>query len=384
MAKDPGSAPTGAVVVGCGFGGVATVRALRKRDRRLPITVVAPRPRLTYYASLIWVPTGLRQGPELERDLSDWFARHDVRFVAAEATGLSADGRVLATTAGEMGNDALVIASGPRFLRTLPGIEHAHSPCAGVAAAQYIRDRVANPATRRIAVGFASNPKEPAAVRGGPMFELLFGLETWLRRQRRRAQVELTFFNAAAEPGARLGGPAVQGLLAEMQARGIRTHLGHKPLAFSAEGVRTEGGEIPADLILFMSGLTGSAWFEGSPLPLSAGGFVQADMSCRVPGLARVYAVGDAASYAEAPDWMPKQGHQADLQGRAAAATLLADLAGRPEAAERFAPDLMCIVDMLDKGVMIHRTPAALRIRQGRHWHWAKRAFEHVYLRGLS
>jgi hypothetical protein len=44
----------------------------------------------------------------------------------------------------------------------------------------------------------------------------------------------------------------------------------------------------------------------------------------------------------------------------------------------------MCIVDMLDKGVMIHRTPAALRIRQGRHWHWAKRAFEHVYLRGLS
>lgn len=373
----------GVVVVGCGFGGVATVRALRARDRRVPITVVAPRPALTYYASLIWVPTGLRRGPELERDLTSWFRRHDVRFIAAEASGLSADGRTLHTTAGDVANEALVIASGPRFLRALPGSEHAHSPCAGVASAQFIRDRVANPATRRIAVGFGTNPKEPGAVRGGPMFELLFGLETWLRRQGRRDRVTLTFFNASTEPGARLGGAAVQGLLAEMQARGIHAHLGHKPLGFSPTGVQTEGGEIPADLILFMSGLTGSAWFEGSPLPLSAGGFVQADMTTRVPGMARVYAVGDAASYAEAPDWMPKQGHQADLQGRAAAATLLADLAGRPETAERFAPDLMCIVDMLDKGVMIHRTPERLRIRQGRHWHWAKRAFEHVYLRRL-
>ena len=37
------------------------------------------------------------------------------------------------------------------------------------------------------------------------MFELLFGLERWLRRQKRRDRIELTFFNAAAEPGRRLG-----------------------------------------------------------------------------------------------------------------------------------------------------------------------------------
>ena len=34
-----------------------------------------------------------------------------------------------------------------------------------------------------IAFGFAGNPKEPSAMRGGPMFELLFGLDTWLRKQ---------------------------------------------------------------------------------------------------------------------------------------------------------------------------------------------------------
>ena len=31
----------------------------------------------------------------------------------------------------------------------------------------------------------------------------------------------------------------------------------------------TEGGQIPADLILFMPGMTGPAWIQGSPLPLS-------------------------------------------------------------------------------------------------------------------
>ena len=34
-----------------------------------------------------------------------------------------------------------------------------------------------------IAMGFGGNPKEPTAMRGGPMFEFLFGLDTWLRKQ---------------------------------------------------------------------------------------------------------------------------------------------------------------------------------------------------------
>lgn len=53
-----------------------------------------------------------------------------------------------------------------------------------------------------IALGFGGNPNEPSAMRGGPMFELLFGLDTHLRQQGKHNNIELTFFNAAAGPRA--------------------------------------------------------------------------------------------------------------------------------------------------------------------------------------
>ena len=54
-----------------------------------------------------------------------------------------------------------------------------------------------------IALGFGGNPKEPSAMRGGPMFELLFGLDTWLRKQGTRDRFRLVFFSPAPRPGVR-------------------------------------------------------------------------------------------------------------------------------------------------------------------------------------
>jgi sulfide:quinone oxidoreductase len=367
------------VIVGCGFGALTAVRALRRRQPDAELVLVAPRPELVYYASLVWVPTGLRRGATLAVDVTRFLARQRVEYRATRAIGLADGGRSLLTEQGPVANDGLIIASGPRFLKKIPGIEHSLSPCAGIAAAEMIRGRLAAMGGGRIAVGFGANPAEPTAVRGGPMFELLFGIDTWLRRQHRRERFTLTFFNASNQPGQRLGERAVARLLAEMRRRGIVTHLGHKILGFEADRVRTEGGDVAADLILFMPGLTGSDWLADSGLPLSAGGFVQADAHCRVPGHERVYVVGDAGSY-PGPDWLPKQGHQADLQAQAAAANLVAELRGEP-ARTPFKAELVCIVDTLDGGVLVQRTPARMRVHASPLWHWAKRYYEWQYLR---
>ena len=109
--------------------------------------------------------------------LQPYFSRLNVHHVAAEATGLSEDGRSLKTSAGEIENDGLIIATGGRFLKKLPGIEHAITPCEGIDAAVRIRDRLRELQGGTIAVGFAGNPKEPSAMRGGPMFEYLFGID---------------------------------------------------------------------------------------------------------------------------------------------------------------------------------------------------------------
>ena len=368
------------VVLGTGFGALSTVRALRAGGCTDPITMIGPRAELHYLPGTIWIPSGLRTRADLVVPLGNFFQRMNVQHLQASVTGLSDDGRVVHTTAGDVANHALVIASGARFIRKLPGIEHAVVPCEGIDAAERVRDRLRAMDGGTIAIGFGANPHEPSAVRGGPMFEFLFGIERQLRREGRREQFKLVFFNPSPKPGIRLGEKTVAQLLARMQRQGIETHLGHKMLRFEADKVVTEGGEFAADLILFMPGLTGPAWLDQSTLPRSPGGMVAADAQCRVAGFERVYVVGDSGSF-PGPDWMPKQAHMADLQAEAAAHNLLAELAGgRGE--RGFKVELVCIIDAIDQGTLVYRTEQQqIVLPPNRLMHWAKRSFERRYLR---
>jgi len=368
------------VVLGAGFAALTAVRELRARAPQARITVVAPRAEFVYLPSLIWIPTGLREPSELVVPLQKFFAENQVEFMAANVVGLAQRGRVVLTDGGEVENDALIIATGGRFIKKLPGIEHALTLCEGVSAAQTIRERLRELDEGHIAVGFGGNPAEPSAMRGGPMFELLFGVDTWLRREGKRDRIGLTFFNAAPKPGKRLGEKAVSRLLAEMSRRHIETQLGHKLLGFSERGVDTEGGPVNADLILFMPGLTGPAWLDNSELPRSAGGFVQADEYSCVPGFERVFVAGDAGSF-PGPDWMPKQAHMADLQAKAAAENLLLALNAKPPVAKA-KPELVCIVDTMDSGMLVFRNlKRSFLLPRTRLFHWSKRFFEGLYLR---
>lgn len=374
------TSPSRITVIGAGFGALSSVREIRQRDANAEITLIAPRAELHYLPGIIWIPSGLRKREQLIVPLANFFARMKVRHVAAEVTGLREGGRVVETTTGDVGNDALVIASGGRFIKKLPGIEHAITPCEGITAAEKIRDRLREMQGGTIAIGFGGNPNEPSAVRGGPMFEFLFGIDEQLKREGRRDKFDIVFFNPSKEPGARLGPKAVKHLLAQMDKRGIRTHLGHKMKRFDADRVVTEGGEFPADLILFMPGMTGNAWFDQTDLARSPGGLLKADALCRVEGTQHVYVVGDSGSF-PGPDWMPKQAHMADLQAAAAAENLLAGLRGQTPSAT-FKVELICIIDAIDHGTLVFRNlQRQIILPSSRLFHWAKRIFEGKYLK---
>lgn len=367
-------------VIGAGFGALTAIRKLRAAAADLQIDVIAPKPEFVYFPGTIWIPTGLRKPEDLVVPLHNFFRRQNVNFHKAEATGLKHGGRTVETSAGEVSNDGLIIATGGRFIRKLPGIEHSITPCGGIAATVEIRDRLAAMEGGTIAFGFAGNPKEPAAMRGGPVFEFLFGIDSWLRKQGCRDNFKLVFFTPAPRPGARLGPTAVDSLLAEMSKRDIETHLGHKMKAFEAGKVITEGGEFEADLILFMPGMTGNQWFDNTELPRSEGGLIKANAYCQAEGQDKVYVVGDSGSF-PGPDWMPKQAHMADLQAEAAAVNLLGELTGKPPG-KTFKVELLCIIDSRTKGMLVVRTrkrnfvlPSMLPL------HWAKRYFERLYLR---
>jgi sulfide:quinone oxidoreductase len=366
-------------IIGAGFGALTAVCRLRKLDKQAEITLIAPKPEFIYFPSLIWLPSGLRKGSDLRIDLQNFFSKKNVKFHAGTVEGLKDAGRKVITDNGEIENDGLIIASGGRFIKKLPGIEHALTICEGIEATEQIAERIKNMQGGTIAVGFGGNPKEPSAMRGGPMFEVLFGLDTLLRRQKRRDQFEIVFFTPGAEPGKRLGEKAVKGLLAEMKKRDIKTQLGHKMVRFEADKVVTEGAEFAADLILFMPGMTGPAWLENTDLPRSPGGMIAVDKHCKVAGFEHVYVAGDSGSY-PGPDWAPKQAHMADLQAEAAAKNLLAGLAGQA-ANETFKWELICIVDTLDKGIMVYRSETRKFVFPSRLFHHMKRYFEWAYLK---
>lgn len=367
-------------ILGSGFAALTAIKQVRKRCKEVTIQVIAPKQELTYLPSLIWIPSKIRQADDLRVDLHNFFNRQRVEYIQASVTGITEGGRHVITDKGEFHNDGLIIASGGRFIKKLPGIEHVITPCEGIPAAEQIRDRLDAMESGTIAIGFGANPNEPSAMRGGPMFEFLLGIDTLLRRQGRRDKFKIIFFNPAAEPGKRLGEKVPAKILAMLAKKGIETHLGHKMVSFEANKVITEGGEFNADLILFMPGMTGPAWLENTDLPKSAGGMIVADEFAQVIGFDKTYVAGDAGSFA-GPDWQPKQAHAADIQANVAAHNLVSDL--KTQAPKiKIKHELICIVDTLSHGILIRRTESgALMLPPCRLMHYAKRFFEWFYLR---
>ncbi|ABL02543.1 FAD-dependent pyridine nucleotide-disulfide oxidoreductase [Candidatus Ruthia magnifica str. Cm (Calyptogena magnifica)] len=368
------------IIIGSGFAGLTAVRTLRKNDKHVQITLISPKAELIYMPSLIWIPSDIVSKKDIVISLERFFKRMNVRHIASEVTGLSNHARTVITSTDDYENDALIIASGGQFLKKLPGIEHVITPCEGLSAVEQIRDKIQAMDSGNIAIGFASNPKELSAMRGGPMFEFLFGLDTQLRQEGRRDKFNLIFFTSTKKPGARLGERAVKSLLNEMKKRKIKTYLGHKMKAFEVDKVITEGSEFATDLILFMPGMTGNEWFDNTELERSEGGLLKADKFCQVQGGDRVFVAGDSGSFS-GPEWMPKQAHMADLQATAAAKNVL-EVLNNNSPSHTFKIELMCIIDSNNKGMYISRTlKGGLMLPNCRLMHYAKQIFGWWYLR---
>lgn len=369
------------VIIGTGFAGLTAVKTIRKYRQDISINVISPEAIFNYLPSLIWIPSGLVSRADIQIPLANFFASQQVEHIADEVVGLTGDEQttIMTKSGQEIQADAVIVASGGQFIKKLPGISHSITPCAGLEAAYQIKSALERLESGTIAFGFSSNPKESQAMRGGPIFEFLFGIEAQLRKEGRRDKFELVFFSPTEKPGARLGQKAVSTLLAEMEKYHITTYLGHKIKGFAANKVMIEGAEFAADLILFMPGMTGNAWFDNTQLARSEGGLLQADKFCQT-NFPKVFVAGDSGSF-PGPKWMPKQAHMADLQAEAAAKNVLLVLENKL-AIHTFKVELMCIVDSLNKGILISRNEKSTKVLP-KSWffHLLKKVFAWWYLR---
>jgi sulfide:quinone oxidoreductase len=354
-----------ALVLGGGIAGVEAAIQLRKKHH--DVTLVSGRDYLFVYPISIWIPVHGIDFSDVSVPLEELASIHGFDFVHAEVTKVRAkehavdlgDGRTLTDY------DYLVLAMGQG--KTQPkGIEHTFSICGEPGVSVEMRDRIdamMKVGSGRIAVGFAGNPKDTSALRGGPAFELLFNIDHYLRQKGVRDNFELTFFAPMPEPGARMGEKAVPTLRRFFAGKNIASHTGVKITAFEENAVVFENGKrLETDLILFIPGGSGHPVYKNSDLPLSEAGYVQAGENSLVEGFTDVFAIGDGATLL-GPDWRAKQGHVAEVMARGVVENI--EALGRGESASHsYVPhvNILCVMDIGPMAVMVSRNTSRQRL----------------------
>jgi len=370
------------LVLGGGIGGVETAIALRKEG--FDVQLISDRDFLFIYPISIWIPTGEMSPDKVKIPLYDIGKAHDIKLQTGKVEHIKPDAVILENQTELKDFDYLIIALGQAKLKH-PGIEHTLSVCGSPDEILEIKnrlDKLIEKGSGNLAFGFGGNPKAPEAVRGGPVFEVMFNVHNYLKKLGLRDRFEITFFAPMEKPGARLGETALKMMDKMFSSMGINKITGKKIKEFKPEGVVLEDREIKADLVVFTPAGDGHPVVKDSPLPQTEAGFLKINEFCQVEDFEHIYAVGDVASI-EGPQWRAKQGHLAEVMGRITAHNIAVKEKMKEGKIESYKPhiNIMCLMDTGTGGALAYRSDSrALLLPLPVIGHWMKKAWG-VYFR---
>ena len=306
------------LVLGGGFAGVEAAIYLRKQD--LDVTLVSDRDYFYIYPTSIWIPTGEATQEDVSVPLDKLAMKHGFQLIIDPVQKLEAEAKKVILESGRIleGYPYIVVALGQDKMQ-LKGLEHTLSICGKPEEATELYERLDTLIQKKkgkIAIGFGGNPKDTSAVRGGPAFEVLFNVHTYLKKKGVRENFELTFFAPMAKPGQKMGEKALVMMDKMFKMTHIQKKIGTKITHFEEDGIYFEDEtKLESDLIMFISAGTGHHILKESGLPLSDAGYVVTNAYNEIEGFDGVYAIGDSASLM-GPEWRAKQGHVAEVMAK--------------------------------------------------------------------
>jgi len=176
----------------------------------------------------------------------------------------------------------------------------------------------------------------------GPLYEMVFMIETWLRREKVRDRVHLVYTTFERSFIQAFGPKLHEVVLEEFAGRGIEGRAGERLASVDADVAHFEdGGSERYDLLVAFPPYVAAVRYP--ELPADNRGFLATDLaSRRIVGQERIYAPGDAG------DFPVKQAFLAFLQADAVAEDIAAK-ATESEPRFGFDPISMCVMEEFDK-----------------------------------
>jgi sulfide:quinone oxidoreductase len=346
------------LVLGGGFAGIEAAIYLRKQD--LDVTLVSDRDYFYIYPVSIWIPTGGATKDDVSVPLDKLAFAHGFELIVDPVEEFDATCKKVTLQSGRILDDYeyIVVALGQDKIKH-NGIGNTLSICGKPEEAVELNkqlEELVKKGSGKIAMGFGGNPHDSSAVRGGPAFEVLFNVDTYLKRKGIRDNFELTFFAPMEKPGMKMGHKAVEMMDKMFEMTKIHKKVGSKIIGFEADGVNFEDGtKLESDLTMFISAGTGHGIVAKSGLPLSEAGFVVTNEYNEVEGFETIYVIGDSASLM-GPDWRAKQGHVAEVMAKNVAYNIFQhqqNIDSKQSYIEHL--NILCVMDTGNGAAFVHR-----------------------------
>ncbi len=367
------------LIVGGGFGGVVAAESLvRKLEREHQVVLVSRSRNFLFYPALVRLAFGRGEPDDVSFDLREAMLDRRVTFIEGEVARVDPHERGVTIARGEFTGqiryDYLVFALGRRLAtERVPGFfEYAYHTL-DVDGAFKFGEALRNFHHGHIVLGYCPGARLPV-----PLFETAFALTRLFAGRNEAGHPAITIVSQET-PEQMFGDAAVGKALSEaLQARRIEFVSD-----FSIERIRPntliagDGRTMNCDLAMVIPPFSGSGAVLHTKIT-DAEGYVPVAPTMAVPGVDRMYAVGDCVSFPG-----PKMGHMAVRQAEVAAENILAEIQGRalPAAYEH---ELMMVLETDGKdSIYLHKdlwTDEPTKLKQGRFWAWAKRGHERYWM----
>jgi NADH dehydrogenase len=331
------------VIVGCGFGGLFTARALTSTPA--DVLVIDHNNYHLFQPLLYQVACAALAPADIAQPIRT-ILRHqkNARVMLAEVEGVDLPGRCVEAGGSRVPFDYLVLA--PGAVDNYFGHEEWRSFAPGmkdIEEATLIRSRIlrsfeaaeieADEAERAAHLTFIIVGAGPTGVElSGAIKELAVDViaRDFRFADTRRARVLLIEAGARVLPA--LHGDSSARALAQLRTLGVEVRLGAPVTQVFADGVEVGGERLRSHNVIWTAGVRAAPLTASLGVPLGPGGRVRVAPDCTVPGHARAFVIGDAAYLVDAASGqaVPGVSQGAMQMGRYAARLIDAELRGIP------------------------------------------------------